>query len=172
MLSREQKKKIVKEMTGELAEAKGVVFSEFSGIPTRDIQDLRANLRKEQVKHKVIKLSLLKRALKAAGIDVSGFNYHQSLAISWSSEDEVAPARALNMFAKTRKDLKILAGVLDQELIGVEQVKQLAGLPGKQELLGQVVGVIAGPLRGLVSVLAGGIRGLVNVLNAVKGTKN
>lgn len=166
MLSKQQKRDLVNSLAEELKTAKGVVLSDFQGLATRDSQELRANLRKENISHKVVKITLLKRALRQVGIDIKNFNFQVPMAISVSQEDEIAAARILQNFAKTHEHLKILAGVLDQKFIDGAEVRKLAALPSKQELLGQTVGVIASPLRGLVSVLAGNIRGLLNVLNA------
>lgn len=171
MLNREQKEKIVKEFTEELKNAKGAVLSNFQGLPTKDIQELRATLRKENIRHKVIKLTLLKRILQKAGIDTTLFNHQVPVAISFSAEDEIAPSRIVNTFAKKHENLKIVGGILDKQLIDAAQVKKLAVLPGKQELRGQLASVIASPLRGLAVVLAGNLRQLVYVLNAVKDKK-
>lgn len=171
MLTREQKKKIVKELTKELKEARGIVFSEFSGLPTRELQELRSLLRKSGVSHKVVKLTLLRRVLNTVGLDTSDFGVQVPTAVSWSFTDEIAPAKILTAFSKTHQNLKILGGVMDKKLVGAGEINTLALLPGKQELRAQVVWVIASPLRGLVSVLSGNLRGLVNVLNAIKTAK-
>lgn len=172
MLNKEQKKQIVQDLSAELKGARAVVFSDYQGMTTRDIQELRTLLRKEAVKYKVVKLTLLKRALEAAGIDTAKFTFGQPLSASYSVTDEVAPAKILNTFSKKHEHLKIVAGVLDGKFIEGKEVKALAALPSKQELQGQLVGVIAGPLRGMVSVLSGNLRGLVQVLNAIGQSKS
>lgn len=166
MLTREQKKEIVRDLAGQLETARGIVFSDFQGLATRDSQELREALRKQQVRHRVVKINLLKIALARAGIDTAAFNFHVPLAVSVSTDDEIAPAKTLANFAKTHPQLNVLGGILDRKMIDAAQVKKLATLPGKTELLGQVVNVISSPLRGLASVLQGNFRGLVNVLNA------
>lgn len=168
MLNFEQKKKIVSELVEEMKTAKGVVLSDFQGLLTRDIQELRASLRQENISHRVVKITLLKRVLRQAGIDIRDFNFQVPMAVSISAHDEVAAARILQNFAQAHENLKILAGVLDRRFIGALEVKKLAALPGKQELLGQVVGAIASPLRGLVGVLSGNMRQLVSVLSKIK----
>ena len=172
MLTREQKKNIVNNLAADLARAKSVVFSDFKGLKTRDSQELRANLRKEGISHKVVKITLLKRALGKSGADISNFNVQVPVAVSISFDDEVAPARIINLFAKTHENLKILAGIFEGKLIDASGVKALAALLGKQELRGQVVGLLASPLRGLVSVLSGNMRQFVYVLNAIVQSKS
>lgn len=166
MLNKEQKKQVVKELSETLAGAKSLVMSSFSGVPAKDIQDLRGNLRKENIGYKVVKLTLMKRVLEALGIDTAKFAFGSSLSISYSTEDEVAPAKALFGFSKKQDKLKIVGGVVDGRMIDAASVKTLATLPGKQELRGQLVYVIVSPLRGFVSVLQGNMRGLINVLSA------
>lgn len=172
MLTKEQKKKVARELTLDLQEARSAVFSSFQGLKTSAIQQLRLLLRKENIKHQVVKLTLLKRALRQAGINSEGFDVNLPLAISVSRQDDVAAARILNAFARTHEHLKIVAGVLDKKLLDAAEIKKLALLPSKPELLGQVVGVIASPLRGLLNVLSGNLRGLLNVLSAIKEVKS
>ena len=171
MLSITQKKQIVGDLAQDFAKAKSVVFSDFKGLKTRDSQELRANLGKEGIKHKVVKITLLKRALGKAGVDASSFNFQVPLAVSMSFEDEVAPARVINLFAKTHENLKILAGIFEGKMIDAAGVKAFAAILGKQELRAQVVGLLASPLRGLVGVLSGNIRQLLHALNAIKDSK-
>ena len=166
MLNKQQKKDIVKDLVDEIKSAKAAVFSDFGGLPARDIQSLRADLRREGVSYKVVKLTLLKRAMRSAGLDVSAFNFTVPLSISLSVDDETVAARILQDFAKKNEKLKIVSGVLDGKILDATQVRALASLPTKQELLGQLVGVISSPLRGLATVLIGNIRGLINALNA------
>jgi large subunit ribosomal protein L10 len=143
-----------------------VIFSGFQSLPTRDIQELRSKLSEEGVGYQVVKLSLLKLAMKRAKLDTGSLNFRVPVSVSISADDEVAPARILHDFAKTHDKLSILGGIMDGQMIDESRVKALAALPTKQELRGQVVYVISSPLRGLVSVLQGNMRGLINVLNA------
>lgn len=166
MLSKQQKKDLVIELANEIKAAKAGVFCDFSGLPAREIQKLRQTLGKEGVSYQVVKINLLKKALRLAGYDTAGLDFNKPTAVALSAEDEVAAARILNAFAGKEEKIKIISGILDKGVIGASQVKALALLPDRQTLRGQLVGVVAAPLRGLVSVLAGNIRGLINVLNA------
>ena len=172
MLTKEQKKEIVKDLAEDLKGAKSAVFSDYQNLKAGDIQKLRADLREEGVGHKVVKITLLKRALARAGIDISEFNYQVPLAVTYSPDDEVMPAKILADFAKSNKDLEILAGILDGEMIDVEQVKSLASLPSKQDLRAMVASAVAGPLRGLVGVLSANLRQVVYVFKAIEESKS
>ena len=166
MLKRSEKVEIVKSLAEQIRGAKAAVFCDFQGLGAKDVQSIRFSLGKEGISYKVVKINLLKKALRLAGVDIKKLNFTKPIAVSLSVEDEAAAARILQGFAKTHEKLKIVSGLLDKVVIDKNQVGALASLPGKQELRGQLVGVIAGPLRALASVLSGNIRGLINVLDA------
>ncbi len=162
--TREVKVKIVDELAKGLKAAKLIVLSEIKGLSVNDSDKLRNLLRSEQVKHQVVKISLLKRALSKAGIRVGGLKVATQVAVSYSSDD-TAGARILHQFAKTNQQLKPLAGYLSGSQLSEAEVKQLSTVPSRTELLGQLVSVLAGPARGMVTVLSGNLRGLVTVLS-------
>jgi len=87
--------------------------------------------------------------------------------VAFGYQDEVAPAKILNDFAKNNEHLKILGGILENKFIDKMSVISLAKLPSKQELLGQLVGTIAAPMSGMLNVLQGNLRGLVRVLSII-----
>ena len=171
MLNKAQKKELVEKLAVELTGLKGAVLSSFQGLPAAEMQNLRKTLRADGVKTRVVKLTLLRRILEKLGIDTAKFDAKVPLSLSWSHDDEVLPAKILYAFAKKQENLKLVGGVLGQDYLDAVAVKALAVLPGKDELRGRLVGVIASPLRGLASVLSGNLRNLVYALNAIAGKK-
>ena len=94
------------------------------------------------------------------------------MALAMGFDDEVAPARLIFQFAKTHKALEIVGAITGEgQLLSAGQVKALASLPSKEQLLAQVVGTIAAPLSSFMSVLSGNIRNLFYVLNAINESK-
>lgn len=166
--TKQQKLDITTNVTKMLAEAKGVVFADFTGLTMKEMTELRKNLRAEGVEYEVIKKTLLKRALADAKLsDIAEQQFAGSISVATSSADEVIPAKVLVAFAKNHNKLQVVGGVLEKSFIDPSRVKTIALLPGKQELLGQVVGTIAAPISGFVRVLVGNLRGLVQVLSAL-----
>ena len=86
--------------------------------------------------------------------------------------DEVETAKFAAKFAKEYTGFKILGGVFEREYADASQIKLLASLPSKVELLAKVVRTIQAPISGFVNVLAGNLRGLVQVINAIKESKS
>lgn len=166
--TRAQKEQVVSEMSEALKSGKSAVFATYMGLTVKDFEDLRKQLRAEQVEIMVAKKSLLALALHNAqinGVDAEALEGGVAMAVGMS--DEVSPARIIAAFAKTHEPVKILGGVLEGKAVDANMVKALASLPSKQQLLGQVVGTIAGPLTGFVRVLSGPQRGFVQALNAI-----
>ena len=83
------------------------------------------------------------------------------------SDDEVAPTQLIAKFAKDFPQLQCVAAITSEgEILQADQLEAMSKLPSKEQLQGQLVGVLAAPLRGLASTLNGNISGLINVLNA------
>ncbi len=165
--TRAQKEQDLQELTDRLKAAKSVVFTDYRGTTVKDIDTFRKGLRKEGVVSKVYKVSLVKKAMEANGIDASALEYKTPVILSLSEEDEVAPARVIKNLSKDIKTVAILSGIFDGKFASREQVLVLADLPSKDELRAKLVGTINAPVSGFVNVLAGNLRGLVNVLNAI-----
>jgi len=168
-LSKEQKNVVVEDLTTTLQTTKITVFATYAGISVQELQTLRRQAKENGTAIKVAKNRLFKQAL--ANVDT----YKSSdvstvtgqILFAFNAEDEVAPAQALNEFAKKHKSLQFVGAYTENgELMNAESVMHLATLPSKDQLRGQLVGTIAAPLSGFVNVLAGNMRGLVNVLNA------
>ena len=168
-ISREAKEQAVATLENELGRLKLAVMTDYRGLTVSEINELRNNLRKEGMSYKVTKNTLLKLAAKNSmpSLDASKFTGPMALAIGF--DDEVAPARVIFQYAKEHEALEIVGAITAEgELLSPAEVKALASLPSREQLLGQVVGSIAAPLTGFVGVLGGNVRSILNVLNAIK----
>ena len=170
ILSRLQKEEQVQELTTALAGSKGVVFANFKGITVDDTTKLRRKCQEVGVRYIVSKKTLLGRALKDAGFDTDARTLEGSVGVAIAG-DEVAPAKVISEFGKGRNGFKLLGGLLEKKFIDGAMVASLAKLPGKQQLLGQLVGTLQAPISGFVRTLSGTYGGFVRVLAAVKDQK-
>lgn len=170
-ITREAKEQAVQQLTNDLGRIKLAVMTDYRGLTVAEVEELRANLRSEGISYKVTKNTLLKLAVKnnpeLKGVDLSAFTGPMALALGF--DDEVAPARVIFQYAKSHDALDIVGGITGEgKLLTGAEVKALATLPSREQLLAQVVGTIAAPLSGFVGVMAGNVRSIVNVLNAIK----
>ena len=170
--TKQQKEVMVKDLTEKVKQAKAMVFVNFNGLKVKEVEELRKRCREENVEYLVAKKTLMKIAFEEAGI-VGGNprELNNSVATVLGYDDEVAPARIVQTFAKDHEALRAIGGVLEGSFVGSEKVIALSKLPSRTALLAKVVGSINAPVSGFVNVLAGNLRSLVYVLNAVKATK-
>ncbi len=172
MHTRQQKEKLVSEVTEKVKQSKALVFTDYQGVTVKQLSGIRTELRKSGSSFQVLKKTLLDRALKQAGIDLSTRPFKGQIGIAFSS-DEVAAAKAFAGFLKSNKEttLSIQGGTLGDKALSVQEVQALAKLPSQDELRAQLVGTLAAPVSGFVRALSGNLGGLVRVLRAVSETK-
>ena len=170
--TKEQKKKIIEDLTDELKEFKSLVFVDYKGLTVKDASDIKKLCKKQKVDYVVAKKTLIKLALEKAGIkDIDVKQLSGNIALVIGFEDEIAPAKIVGKFAKDHESLKMLGGIMESKFIDLNQVIALSKIPSKLELLSKLVGSINAPVSGFVNVLAGNLRGLVQVLNSIKEQK-
>lgn len=168
-LLREKKNQIVDEVSQSITSSKMTVIAEYKGTPVKALQTLRREARDNGTSIKVIKNRLVIKALQSnpefKDIDTKFIN--GMLLYVFNDNDEVAGAQAIAKFAKTQPTLKIIGAITNSgEFINEQDANAIALLPTKEQLRGQLVGVLAAPLTGFVGVMSGNIRSIFNVLNA------
>lgn len=163
----EQKKAVVAELTEKLKESCVGVIVDYKGITVADDTKLRKSLREAGDEYRVVKNTLLSRALKNAGIDGLDSVLEGTTAISLSKSDYVSSAKILSKYAEDNKNFTVKAGFIDGKYVDAEGIKNLAKLPSKEVLVAQVLGGLNAPIAGFANVLNGTMRGLVVALNAI-----
>lgn len=168
---RPEKSGKVAELKDLLSSSKGAVLVDYCGLTVAEDTELRSKMREAGVKYMVAKNTFIRIAAKEAGIEGLDAYLEHNTAVAFSAEDPVAPAKILNDFSKDHKALEIKAGILDGKVIALDEVKALAELPSREELLAKLVGSMQAPISGLVNVLQGTIRNFVYTLEAVRQKK-
>jgi len=168
--SKQQKAKVVDSLSLGLKDSKGAVFANFQGLKVTDFEALRKQAREEKVVVQVAKKTLVKRVFDDLGVSADPTAFGGGV-VTLTGADETAAARIVSKFAKDHEMVTIFGGILEGKFIDTASVKNLAALPTKHQLLGQLVGTLNAPVSGFVNVLAGNLRNLVNVLNNIKEAK-
>lgn len=166
--TKDKKKQMLDELEIIISQAKSAIFTEYRGTKVAKVQELRKELRENDVKLKVVKNTLLKKVLEKHGLTIDQEILDKPIAMAVGVNDEVAPAKLVNNKSKEVESLVILGGLVNGEFYNASQIKALADMPSREQMQAQVVGTIAAPLTGFVNVLSGNLRGLINVLNAYK----
>ncbi|MFA5926424.1 MAG: 50S ribosomal protein L10 [Parcubacteria group bacterium] len=167
MLTKDQKKELVKKLTEQVKTGKVMIFSDFAGTTVAKMKNLRDELRKTGSTYKITKKKLIELSFRESGIEINSKKMEGQLGVAIGQEDEVSAAKVMAKFAKENKNFKILNGVLEKKLISAEEVMALSKLPSREELLAKLVGTINAPVSGFVNVLAGNLRNFVGVLKAI-----
>ncbi|MEK4027348.1 50S ribosomal protein L10 [Pseudobacillus sp. FSL P4-0506] len=143
----EQKKQLVNDIADKFKSSASTVIVDYRGLTVSQVTELRKQLREAGVEFKVYKNTLTRRAAETA--EISGLDEFLTgpNAIAFSTEDVIAPAKILNSFAKENEALEIKAGVLEGNVVTVEEVKALAELPSREGLLSMLLSVLQAPMR-------------------------
>lgn len=167
----EAKKQIVLDIKDKMEKAQGMVFYDYRGLTVEEVSDLRNKFREAGVEYRVLKNSMLKRAADMLEIDGLDEHLFGPTAVAFGYDDPVSPAKVLVEYTKKLKKTEIKAGLLDGNVIGLDEVKNLADLPSRDQLLGMLAGTLNAPITGFARSLSGIISKLGYALNAVKEQK-
>ncbi|MBQ9441392.1 MAG: 50S ribosomal protein L10 [Selenomonadaceae bacterium] len=171
-----KKQAVVAEIKNWLTTAQAVVLTSYRGLNVATDTEMRRELRAAGVTYKVVKNTMLRIAAKEAGIEGLDTHLEGTTAIAFSAEDAVAPAKVLCNFMKKNKledqgILTIKVGILDGKVIDAKEVKALANLPSREELIAKLLGSMNAPIANTVGVLSGIIRNFVGVVEAYREKK-
>jgi large subunit ribosomal protein L10 len=149
----DEKIKVVEDLASELKAAQSIVIAEYRGLTVEQDTAMRAALRKGGVKYRVVKNTLSGRAMKIAGIEGMDNLLQGPTAIAYSLGDVLSTAKIVKEYADKYDKLVIKGGVLDGQVISADEVTQLARIPSKEVLYGQVVFGLVSPIASLAMVL-------------------
>ncbi|MCL1824991.1 MAG: 50S ribosomal protein L10 [Betaproteobacteria bacterium] len=152
-LDLENKKAVVAEVSAQVANAQTIAVAEYRGIAVGDLTVLRAKARASGVYLRVLKNTLVRRALADTPFADLAAQLTGPL-IYGISEDPVAAAKVLNDFAKGNDKLVMRAGAYAGKVLDKAGVQALASIPGREELLARLLGVMQAPVSGFAVVLA------------------
>lgn len=155
----------------ELAAAQAVWIVDYRGLTVKEIQELRRNVRESGASMKVYKNTLMHLALSDSGLPTMDDILEGPSAFVFAESDPAAAAKVIKNYAKTNENLSIKGGMMDGEAYDAAQVEAIASLPSKEEIIGQIAGMISGVARGLATSINGVPRGLAQSLSQVAEQK-
>ena len=147
-----------------LGGVQSAVLTEYRGLTVRQISDLRKQLRGASAEYKVIKNRLARLAVADSPLEGLARHLKGPTGVAYTRDDPVAVAKALSTFARANPALSIKVGVVEGRVLEPEEIRALAELPSREQLRGQLVGVLEGPASQLVGLLTAPQRELVHVL--------
>ena len=151
--NKDSKIALVGEIKDKISRAKSLVVMNYNGLTVEKDNELRNSFREENVEYRVYKNRLLLKALNELGIEGCEDLLQGSNGVAISYEDEVAGARIAQKFIKKNKVMQFVFGVMGDKVVDSKYVEAVAKLPGKPALIGQLLSVLNGPIRGVVVAL-------------------
>ena len=145
------KKVVVEEIAGKFNDSQSAVVVEYRGLSVAEVTELRKSLREEDVEFKVYKNKLVQRATESAGY--AEINDKLVNAIAFGHSDAVAPARILANFAKDHEALVIKAGIVEGKVLEVEEINEIAKLPGREGMYSMLLGMLQAPVSKFARVV-------------------
>lgn len=164
-LTKVKKDEVVAEVASLLQTSKMTVVTKYEGTTVKAMQQLRREARDNGTKVKVVKNRLVRQAITQTKAlkDIDTSVLEGMLLYAFNSDDEVAPAQAIAQFAKTNPTLEFVAAITAEgKLLCADEVKALATLPGKDQLIGEVVAMLLSPVSDITNALAGDLHGLLD----------
>jgi large subunit ribosomal protein L10 len=151
-LNREAKAVVIDEVSAQVATAQSIILAEYRGLDVANITELRKKARGAGVYLRVLKNTLVRRAVAGTPFEMLADNMVGPL-IYGISKDPVAAAKVMNDFAKTNDVFVIKAGAMPNYLMDAAGVKALASMPSRDELLSTLLGTMQAPVAKFVRTL-------------------
>jgi large subunit ribosomal protein L10 len=166
-MPREEKVRAVQELAEKLRRASIAISTGYQGLSVSQMNELRQRLAEAGVELRVVKNTLLRRAAEEVGRQHVLALIEGPTALAFAYEDPLPAIKAIEEYLRTARTALTLRGaVLDGRVLGADETLALARLPSREELLGQLLGVLQAPLVRLLGVLQASPRGLLTVLQA------
>ena len=168
-LTKQEKSDVIAEVSDLLSSSKMTVVAKYQGTTVKALQGLRRQSRDNGTKVKVVKNRLVIQALKATDAlkDIETNELQGMLLYAFNAEDEVAPAQILAQFAKANPTIEFVGAIsAEGKFLNADEVKALATLPGKNQLIAEVVAQLLSPVHDSVNALSGNLHALLDGVEA------
>jgi len=171
-MKRNEKTEVVSKVKEMIENSSALYLTDYSGISVEDVNDLRHLFRNEGINYKVFKNTLFKRALKESGkYDKLADHLIGMTSFAFASENPVAPAKIIKKYFDDDKKLSLKACYIEDEYFDGDQLKTLAALPSKDELIAGIMAGLDSPASGIVGSINAVMRDLASVIDEVAKTK-
>jgi len=152
MMNKEAKKVYIEEMKKNFTSNESVMIAQYQGLNVVELDELRKQLREKDILFKITKNRITKLAIKDSPVkDLE--KYYKGPTATALSSDPITAAKILTKFAKSHKNLKIIAGFMDGKVLDEKEVAIIATLPTLDEARAQIIGILTAPAQKLVGIL-------------------
>ena len=173
MVTLAQKQERVVSLSDQISRSKVAVVSDYRGLSVKELTELRRKVQEVGGDVTVAKNTLIRRVInETEGMPAIDEILKGPTALVVGYEDPVAPVKALMDFLKAnKKEQEVRGGILDGRVVNIDEIKQIATLPSREEMIAKLMGSMQSPAQGVAITLSGVARNLVYVLEAIRAQK-
>jgi large subunit ribosomal protein L10 len=171
-MKRADKQDAVVRLADRLATSPNFYLADFTGLSVKRMTELRRRFRAQGAEFLVVKNTLARRAFRDASLEGLDDLLRGPTAVVFAGDDAITPAKVITDFQREEADKPALkAGLVDGRRVDASQIKRLARLPTRDELMSQVAGALHAPLHNLAMVMNGVLYQVVGVLEALRAQR-
>jgi len=152
MISKEKKQSYIKEMTTQFDKSEAVIVTHYQGLTVKQLDELRKKMREHGIQFKITKNRITKLALEKTRCKELSKFFTGPTAVALSS-DAITSAKILTNFSKENSNLKILGGIMGEDVLDVIGVQNVATLPSLDEARAKIIGILRSPAQKMASIL-------------------
>jgi large subunit ribosomal protein L10 len=171
-MKRSEKEQIIAEVAETAGRAQGIFFADFTGLTVEEATELRREFRKSGVDYRVVKNTLIRKALE----NIAGYDKVQNLlvgptGVAFAYDDAVIPAKIIKKFNEKHKKLTLKVCILERQVYDGSKLDDLAKLPSHKEVIAGILGCIESPIAGVPNVIAAVLRDVVSLIGEIEKKK-
>ncbi len=168
-MKRNEKEQVVADVAELISNSSSLFFTDFAGMTVAESSDLRREFRKSGVKYRVVKNTLIKKAMAPSAPDESAFQYLVGqTGIAFGLDDPIAPAKVLKKFFDKNKKPTTKAFIIEKQVFAGDRLNEFASMLSKPELISAIMGSLDAPISGIAGSVSAVMRDLVGVLDALE----
>jgi large subunit ribosomal protein L10 len=171
-MNRTEKTAMVEALGKDLAQSSNAILFAFAGLKVPEVTELRRQVRGTQSEYLVVKNTLALRATKGTALEAVAEHFTGATAVAYNQSSPVALAKVLTNFAKANPNLVFKAAVIEGRAVPATEIKTIAEMPSREELVSRLLYLMQSPLRRLVTVLNGPVRNLAGVVSQIADQKS
>ncbi|UCD23317.1 MAG: 50S ribosomal protein L10 [Gemmatimonadota bacterium] len=170
-MNRTEKSDLVERLSEQFSKSPTIYLTDFTGIAVKPMTELRKKMHTAGVQYTVVKNTLALRAMEAAAVKGVEDVMTGPTAFVFAGEDAIAAAKLLADFQKEHEQLQVKAGLVDGQPVTADEVKRLASLPSREQLLSQALGLMQAPLQGFAGAIDSLLYQMVGAIDALRAQR-
>jgi large subunit ribosomal protein L10 len=171
-MNRTEKTEMVEALGRDLAQSSNAILFAFAGLKVPEVTELRRQVRGTESKYLVVKNTLALRATKGTPLEALAEHFTDATGVAYNRSSPVALAKVLTTFAKTNPHLVFKAAMIEGRAVAAAEIKTIAEMPSREELVSKLLFLMQSPMRRLVTVLNGPVRNLAGVMAQIADQKS